>query len=261
MTQDKEEEAAAFNSELEADMDLISLIDISKHYEMGDQTVKALDSVTVHIAKNDYLAFIGSSGSGKSTMLNILGCLDRPSTGTYHLNGKDVDSLTENELSEIRNLEIGFIFQSFNLLPRSTALANVMQPLVYRNISYKDRKKLALEALKRVGLDSRVSHFPNQLSGGQRQRVAIARALVTEPSILLADEPTGNLDTKNGDKVSDLLFDLNKQLGTTLVLVTHDDRLAERCQRIIRLEGGKVVADNASEAFQREALQDQAAEQ
>ena len=161
MTQDKEEEVAAFNSELEADMDLISLIDISKHYEMGDQRVKALDSVTVHIAENDYLAFIGSSGSGKSTMLNILGCLDRPSTGTYHLNGKDIDSLTENELSEIRNLEIGFIFQSFNLLPRSTALANVMQPLIYRNISYRGRKKLALEALQRVGLDRSLRELLN----------------------------------------------------------------------------------------------------
>ena len=243
MTQDKEEEAVAFNSELEADMDLISLIDISKHYEMGDQTVKALDSVTVHIAENDYLAFIGSSGSGKSTMLNILGCLDRPSTGTYHLNGKDVDSLTENELSEIRNLEIGFIFQSFNLLPRSTALANVMQPLVYRNISYKDRKKLALEALQRVGLDSRVSHFPNQLSGGQRQRVAIARALVTEPSILLADEPTGNLDSRTTDEIM-ILFDELHHDGHTLIIVTHEPEIADHCKRVVELKDGRIFADS-----------------
>lgn len=243
MTQDKEEEVAAFNSELEADMDLISLIDISKHYEMGDQTVKALDSVTVHIAENDYLAFIGTSGSGKSTMLNILGCLDRPSTGTYHLNGKDVDSLTENELSEIRNLEIGFIFQSFNLLPRSTALANVMQPLVYRNISYKGRKKLALEALQRVGLGSRVSHFPNQLSGGQRQRVAIARALVTEPSILLADEPTGNLDSRTTDEIM-ILFDELHHDGHTLIIVTHEPEIADHCKRVVELKDGRIFADS-----------------
>ena len=241
MTQDKGEGAAAFNSELEADMDLISLIDISKHYEMGDQTVKALDSVTVHIAENDYLAFIGSSGSGKSTMLNILGCLDRPSTGTYQLNGMDVDSLTENELSEIRNLEIGFIFQSFNLLPRSTALANVMQPLVYRNISYTGRKKLALKALQRVGLDSRVSHFPNQLSGGQRQRVAIARALVTEPSILLADEPTGNLDSKTAEVVFEQFISLARKNNTSVLLATHNTKLSEKSDRIIKIIDGKLV--------------------
>jgi putative ABC transport system ATP-binding protein len=242
-TQSKGAEAAVFNSELETDMDLISLIDISKHYQMGGQTVKALDSVTVHIAKNDYLAFIGSSGSGKSTMLNILGCLDRPSTGTYHLNGKDVDSLTENELSEIRNLEIGFIFQSFNLLPRSTALANVMQPLVYRNISYKARKELALEALQRVGLDSRVSHFPNQLSGGQRQRVAIARALVTEPSILLADEPTGNLDSRTTDEIM-ILFDELHHDGHTLIIVTHEPEIADHCKRVVELKDGRIFADS-----------------
>lgn len=232
-----------FQFRIETDMDLISLIDISKHYQMGGQTVKALDSVTVHIAKNDYLAFIGSSGSGKSTMLNILGCLDRPSTGTYHLNGKDVDSLTENELSEIRNLEIGFIFQSFNLLPRSTALANVMQPLVYRNISYKARKELALEALQRVGLDSRVSHFPNQLSGGQRQRVAIARALVTEPSILLADEPTGNLDSRTTDEIM-ILFDELHHDGHTLIIVTHEPEIADHCKRVVELKDGRIFADS-----------------
>ncbi|MGB0322645.1 MAG: efflux RND transporter periplasmic adaptor subunit [Pseudohongiellaceae bacterium] len=240
---DDPEQRGRGNSELETDMDLISLIDISKHYQMGGQTVKALDSVTVHIAKNDYLAFIGSSGSGKSTMLNILGCLDRPSTGTYHLNGKDVDSLTENELSEIRNLEIGFIFQSFNLLPRSTALANVMQPLVYRNISYKARKKLALEALQRVGLDSRVSHFPNQLSGGQRQRVAIARALVTEPSILLADEPTGNLDSRTTDEIM-ILFDELHHDGHTLIIVTHEPEIADHCKRVVELKDGRIFADS-----------------
>ncbi len=174
-------------------MALIELSQVTKYYEMGNQVVRALDGIDISVTRNDYMAFIGSSGSGKSTMLNILGCLDKPTSGQYHLNGKNVETLDQNQLSEIRNLEIGFIFQSFNLLPRSTALANVMQPLIYRNIGYGQRKKRALEALARVGLSDRVDHLPNQLSGGQRQRVAIARALVTAPSILLADEPTGNL--------------------------------------------------------------------
>ena len=224
-------------------MSLISLVEVSKHYQMGGETVKALDSVTVHIAENDYIAFIGSSGSGKSTMLNILGCLDKPSTGDYHLNGNDVDSLKDNELSEIRNLEIGFIFQSFNLLPRSTALVNVMQPLVYRNTSYKARKKLALDALTRVGLGSRVSHLPNQLSGGQRQRVAIARALVTEPSILLADEPTGNLDSRTTDEIM-VLFDELHHDGHTLVIVTHEPEIAGRCKRVVELKDGRIFSDS-----------------
>ncbi|MBK52242.1 MAG: macrolide ABC transporter ATP-binding protein [Gammaproteobacteria bacterium] len=224
-------------------MNLISLVEVSKHYQMGGETVKALDSITIHISENDYIAFIGSSGSGKSTMLNILGCLDKPSAGDYHLNGNDVDSLKDNELSEIRNLEIGFIFQSFNLLPRSTALANVMQPLVYRNISYKARQKLALDALTRVGLGSRVSHLPNQLSGGQRQRVAIARALVTEPSILLADEPTGNLDSRTTDEIM-VLFDELHNDGHTLVIVTHEPEIAGRCKRVVELKDGRILSDS-----------------
>ncbi len=224
-------------------MNLISLVEVSKHYQMGGETVKALDSITIHISENDYIAFIGSSGSGKSTMLNILGCLDKPSAGDYHLNGNDVDSLKDNELSEIRNLEIGFIFQSFNLLPRSTALANVMQPLVYRNISYKARQKLALDALTRVGLGSRVSHLPNQLSGGQRQRVAIARALVTEPSILLADEPTGNLDSRTTDEIMALFDELHND-GHTLVIVTHEPEIAGRCKRVVELKDGRILSDS-----------------
>ena len=165
-------------------MALIELQGITKYYEMGSQVVKALDGIDIEVSRNDYLAFIGSSGSGKSTMLNILGCLDRPTSGEYNLNGKNVEILDQNELSEIRNLEIGFIFQSFNLLPRANALGNVMQPLIYRNIGVRKRKEMAMEALTRVKLDDRVDHLPNQLSGGQRQRVAIARALVTNPSIL-----------------------------------------------------------------------------
>jgi len=187
-------------------MALIELQGITKYYEMGSQVVKALDGIDIEVSRNDYLAFIGSSGSGKSTMLNILGCLDRPTSGEYNLNGKNVEILDQNELSEIRNLEIGFIFQSFNLLPRANALGNVMQPLIYRNIGVRKRKEMAMEALTRVKLDDRVDHLPNQLSGGQRQRVAIARALVTNPSILLADEPTGNLDSRTTIEIMHFLM-------------------------------------------------------
>ena len=203
-------------------MALIELSQVTKYYEMGNQVVRALDGIDISVTRNDYMAFIGSSGSGKSTMLNILGCLDKPTSGQYHLNGKNVETLDQNQLSEIRNLEIGFIFQSFNLLPRSTALANVMQPLIYRNIGYGQRKKRALEALARVGLSDRVDHLPNQLSGGQRQRVAIARALVTAPSILLADEPTGNLDSKTTVEIMALFDELHSE-GQTLIVVTHEE--------------------------------------
>ena len=204
--------------------------------------MKALDSVTVHIAKNDYLAFIGSSGSGKSTMLNILGCLDRPSTGTYHLNGKDVDSLTENELSDIRNLEIGFIFQSFNLLPRSTALANVMQPLVYRNISYKARKNWRLRHCSAWVSTAESRTFPISCRVGSVS-VAIARALVTEPSILLADEPTGNLDSRTTDEIM-ILFDELHHDGHTLIIVTHEPEIADHCKRVVELKDGRIFADS-----------------
>ncbi len=226
-------------------MSLIKLSGITKHYAMGSQVVRALDGIDITVAKNDYLAFIGSSGSGKSTMLNILGCLDKPTTGEYYLNGKNVEGLNQNELSEIRNLEIGFIFQSFNLLPRATALGNVMQPLVYRNIGLKKRKEMALNSLKRVGLGDRTDHLPNQLSGGQRQRVAIARALVTHPSILLADEPTGNLDSKTTIEIMQLFDELHAE-GHTLILVTHEDEIAHHCHRIIEMKDGRVYNDSAS---------------
>ncbi len=226
-------------------MSLIKLSGIAKHYAMGSQVVRALDGIDITVAKNDYLAFIGSSGSGKSTMLNILGCLDKPTTGEYYLNGKNVEGLNQNELSEIRNLEIGFIFQSFNLLPRATALGNVMQPLVYRNIGLKKRKEMALNSLKRVGLGDRTDHLPNQLSGGQRQRVAIARALVTHPSILLADEPTGNLDSKTTIEIMQLFDELHAE-GHTLILVTHEDEIAHHCHRIIEMKDGRVYNDSAS---------------
>ena len=224
-------------------MALIELSGITKYYEMGSQVVKALDGIDIKVARNDYLAFIGSSGSGKSTMLNILGCLDKPSSGEYHLNGKNVEGLNQNELSEIRNLEIGFIFQSFNLLPRATALGNVMQPLVYRNIGLKKRREMALDSLTRVGLGDRTDHLPNQLSGGQRQRVAIARALVTHPSILLADEPTGNLDSKTTIEIMQLFDELHAE-GHTLIIVTHEDEIAHHCRRVVEMKDGKVFNDS-----------------
>lgn len=226
-------------------MALIELNGVTKYYEMGDQVVKALDGIDIDVLENDYLAFIGSSGSGKSTMLNILGCLDKPTSGQYHLNGKNVESLDPNELSEIRNLEIGFIFQSFNLLPRATALGNVMQPLVYRSIGYRKRKEMAMESLERVGLGDRVDHLPNQLSGGQRQRVAIARALVTHPSILLADEPTGNLDSQTTIEIMQLFDELHAE-GHTLIVVTHEDEIAQHCHRVVEMKDGKVFNDSTT---------------
>jgi putative ABC transport system ATP-binding protein len=218
---------------------------VKKTYEMGDQVVRALDGIDIAVQRNDYLAFVGSSGSGKSTMLNILGCLDKPTEGQYHLNGKNVETLDQNQLSAIRNLEIGFIFQSFNLLPRASALGNVMQPLIYRNTPYGERKRRAMEALRRVGLGDRVGHLPNQLSGGQRQRVAIARALVTEPSILLADEPTGNLDSKTTVEIMALFDELHSE-GQTLIVVTHEDEIADHCHRVVEMKDGKIARDSGS---------------
>ncbi|MXY90474.1 MAG: ABC transporter ATP-binding protein [Gammaproteobacteria bacterium] len=221
---------------------LIRLNGISKHYQMGSQLVRALDGISVEIGNGDWVSFIGSSGSGKSTILNILGCLDRPTDGEYYLNGVYVEDLGPNQLAEIRNREIGFIFQSFNLLPRATALGNVMQPLVYSRIGYRRRKDMAREALRRVGLDDRIDHLPNQLSGGQRQRVAIARALVTEPSILLADEPTGNLDSRTSADIMQLFDQLHRE-GQTLILVTHEEEVAGLGDRVIELLDGKIIRD------------------
>ena len=223
-------------------MPLISLNNIRKYYEMGNQTVKALDNINLTIQKNEYIAFTGSSGSGKSTMMNILGCLDKPTTGEYYLNQKKVSLLSQDELSEIRNREIGFIFQSFNLLPRASALHNVMLPLVYKGIRMDERKRLALEALSKVNLSDRSTHIPSELSGGQRQRVAIARALVTNPSILLADEPTGNLDTQTTKDIM-ALFDQLHSEGQTIIMVTHEDEIAKHCHRVVRLSDGRVLED------------------
>jgi len=221
---------------------VITLTGITKQYQMGDQTVHALQGVDLHIERNELVAFIGASGSGKSTMMNIVGCLDRPSAGTYFLNGKDVATMASDDLAQVRNEEIGFIFQSFHLLPRHTALDNVAQPLIYRGIPPSERKRMAREALEHVGLGERMHHRPNELSGGQRQRVAIARALVGKPSILLADEPTGNLDSATTREIMALIKDVH-QNGQTVVMVTHEPDIAEQCQRIVRLQDGRVLSD------------------
>jgi putative ABC transport system ATP-binding protein len=227
-------------------MPVIELNAISKHYEMGQQLIKAVDSLDLTIEYNEYIVFIGSSGSGKSTLMNIIGCLDTPTAGRYVLNQKDVSGMEENELADIRNQEIGFIFQSFNLLPRASALKNVMQPLIYRGLTLAERKAEAERVLARVGLADRADHLPNQLSGGQRQRVAIARALVTNPSILLADEPTGNLDSQTSIEILALFDELHAD-GQTIVVVTHEPDVAAHGQRIVRLKDGKVVEDRRNE--------------
>lgn len=224
------------------DSPLIKLSNISKYYQMGDETIVALDRVNLCVQRNEYLAFIGASGSGKTTMMNILGCLDTPSKGEYILNNKNVAHLKDLELARTRNQEIGFIFQSFNLLARATALQNVMQPLIYRGIHSVERKRRALDALQRVGLSKRIDHFPNQLSGGQRQRVAIARALCGEPSILLADEPTGNLDSSTTKEIMALFDELHAE-GQTVILVTHETEIAAHCGRMVRLGDGRIKSD------------------
>ena len=225
---------------------IIELRKIAKHYMMGSEGLYALDGIDLDIYLNDYIAIVGSSGSGKSTLMNLLGCLDYPTAGEYKLKGTDVATLDENALAGIRNLEIGFIFQNFNLLPRATALQNVMQPLVYRGMALAERKQRAQDALAMVGLQDRMTHVPNQLSGGQRQRVAIARALVTQPAILLADEPTGNLDSSTTIEIM-ALFDKLHSDGQTLIVVTHEKEIAERCHRVITLKDGRLMSDNANQ--------------
>jgi putative ABC transport system ATP-binding protein len=221
---------------------LIDLVDITREYVVGGETVRALAGVSMSIARGEWVAIVGQSGSGKSTMMNVIGCLDTPTAGTYLLNGKNVSHMNDDELADIRNQEIGFIFQNFQLLPRETSLANVELPLVYRGLPAKERRARAMEALQKVGLDQRVHHKPTELSGGQRQRVAIARALASSPSLLLADEPTGNLDSATGEEIVGLFEQLHQQ-GHTIVLVTHEPRLAARCPRAIRLSDGKIIGD------------------
>jgi putative ABC transport system ATP-binding protein len=225
---------------------IIHLESIVKSYKVGTQIVRALRSVSVDIYKGEYVAIMGASGSGKSTLMNIIGCLDTPTSGKYVLNGKDVSSMTDDQLAEIRNSEIGFIFQVFNLLPRNTALENVMLPLVYSGTKKSVRKKRAEQTLVDVGLDDRMEHRPNELSGGQRQRVAIARALVNNPSLLLADEPTGNLDSKISEEIMKLFAEIHRK-GNTLLMVTHEEDIALHAHRVIRLKDGEVESDTINE--------------
>lgn len=214
--------------------------DITKVYQMGEVEVHALRGLSLKIAPGEVLSIMGPSGSGKSTLMNILGCLDRPTSGEYSLNGESVAALTDDQLADIRNRGVGFVFQSFNLLPRQTALANVELPMRYAELNGRNRKQVATEALEAVGLGDRIRHRPNELSGGEMQRVAIARALVNNPAIIMADEPTGNLDTKAGDEIMHLLRKLNEDRGTTLIIVTHDPEIAELTDRIISLRDGRI---------------------
>jgi len=221
---------------------IIQTNEISRIYRMGSETIHALRSISINIQKGEYVAFMGPSGSGKSTLMNIVGCLDTPSSGQYILNGKDVSNMTDNELAEVRNKEIGFVFQTFNLLPRSSALDNVALPLVYAGYKKSIRDEKAMAALASVGLADRAKHKPNELSGGQRQRVAIARALINEPSIILADEPTGNLDSKTSHEIMDLFENLYAK-GNTIIMVTHEEDIAKYAHRIVRLRDGLIESD------------------
>ena len=227
----------------EGDTPVIQFRGVYRTYEMGEQVLHALAGVDLEIFRNEYVAIVGASGSGKSTMMNIIGCLDKATQGTYLLNGTSVGDMSEVELAKVRNREIGFIFQSFNLLARASALKNVCQPLVYRGIPPAERKRIAAEALGHVGLGDRLVSRPNQMSGGQRQRVAIARALVGNPAILLADEPTGNLDSKTSQEIMTLIDQLHEQ-GQTIIMVTHEPDIASHCERIISLEDGQVFTDS-----------------
>lgn len=225
---------------------IIEIKGLTKWYRIGNETVKALNGVNLDIYKNEYVALMGPSGSGKSTLMNIIGCLDTPTEGNYCLNGPDVAKLSDNELAEIRNKEIGFVFQTFNLLPRYSSLENVALPLVYAGVSKDDRTIRATEVLRQVGLADRAKHKPNELSGGQRQRVAVARALVNKPSIILADEPTGNLDTKTSYEIMNLFQDIHDQ-GNTIILVTHEEDIARHAHRIVRLRDGVIESDEKNE--------------
>ena len=228
-------------------MSLIRLDNISRVYEMGAETIYALRDVSLEIGRGEYVAIMGPSGSGKSTLMNLLGCLDSPTSGTYELNGTDVSEMDDNALADVRNREIGFVFQTFHLLPRSHALHNVELPLIYASMDAETRRELAREALASVGLADRMQHRPNELSGGQRQRVAVARALVNKPSILLADEPTGNLDSKTGFEIMALFEELSSK-GHTIIVVTHEEDVARHARRIVRIRDGLIAADEVMAA-------------
>lgn len=225
---------------------MIDLKDIYKIYGDGDSEIRALDGISLHVSENEFVAIVGSSGSGKSTCMNIIGCLDIPTSGTYTLNGTDVSTMTEKELAHVRNRELGFIFQQYNLIPKMNILENVELPLIYRRVSAEERRRLALEALERVGLADRYKKYPSQLSGGQQQRVSIARALAGNPPVILADEPTGALDSKTGHDVLEFLKKLHKD-GTTIVLITHDNGIAAQIPRVVRIQDGHIISDERRE--------------
>ena len=238
--------------------ELITLHDICKIYNPGENEVRALDHVDLHIDENEFVAIIGQSGSGKSTLMNMLGCLDVPTSGTYMLHGKDVSHLSDDELSDIRNREIGFIFQGFNLIQNLTALENVELPLIYRGVSKKERESLSVAALKRVGLEKRMTHKPAEMSGGQQQRVAIARAIAQAPPVILADEPTGNLDSASTDEIKEILRGLHRE-GRTVILITHDNEIAAKARRVIKIRDGRIASDNKEMEQEIEAAQDMGA--
>ncbi|MDG1189487.1 MAG: ABC transporter ATP-binding protein [Flavobacteriales bacterium] len=228
-------------------MAVIEIKNIARHFTVGNEVIKALKTIDLSIEKNEFVALMGQSGSGKSTLMNILGCLDTPTKGRYSLANNNVSQLNDNSLAEIRNKEIGFVFQSFNLLPKSTALENVMLPLIYAGYNSEEREKMALDALEKVSLSDRVTHRPNELSGGQRQRVAVARALVNNPSIILADEPTGNLDSATSVEIMALFQEIHKN-GNTVIIVTHEDEIAQYAHRIVRLKDGEIESDTINKS-------------
>ncbi len=228
---------------------MIDLKDIYKIYSDGDSEIRALDGVSFHVSQGEFVCIVGSSGSGKSTCMNIIGCLDIPTTGKYHLNGTDVSTMSEKELAHVRNRELGFIFQQYNLIPKLNVLENVELPLLYKGLKQAERIEMAKKALERVGLSDRAKKYPSQLSGGQQQRVSIARALAGNPPVILADEPTGALDSKTGAEVLDFLKELNKE-GTTIVLITHDNSIAEQIKRVVRIHDGKIISDEVKEDAQ-----------
>ncbi len=240
--------------------EVIRLIDITRHFKVGTEIVKALRGINLTIYKNEFVALMGPSGSGKSTLMNLLGCLDTPTSGQYFLNGQDVSKMDDNNLAEIRNKEIGFVFQTFNLLPRSTALENVMLPLIYAGFNKASRMERAQEVLGNVQLSDRMLHRPNELSGGQRQRVAVARALVNKPSIILADEPTGNLDSKTSIEIMGLIHEIHRA-GNTIILVTHEEDIARHAHRIIRLIDGQVASDEVNQMPTKPELHHKAEEE